>query len=184
MSTSVRLTGATTAAPSSTWVEYHNTPLDLQHTQHNVVMGIKTHTSQYTPWSYMWGTDLWVPYQSFHIFLLNGLCTFPRVCYTTQLTTGFFIGKNVSRRLDWHMKFCGVNIWNSGCSVVASATHAAITYKVPDGGTSVRVLENKFIYFCLSWGRCHLSNIPFPFKEGYLWPTCRSERIRWGWGWR
>lgn len=84
----------------------------------------------------------------FFFFFFNGLCTFPRVCYTTHLTTGFFIGKNVSRRLDWHMKFCGVNIWIQDVDA-ASATHTAITCNVPDGGTSVRALKNK-LYFSLS----------------------------------
>lgn len=118
-------------------------------TTHTTQSGNGNQDAHLTVNTHMWGTDLWVPYQSFHIFLLDGLCTFPRVCYTTHLTTGFFIGKNVLCRLDWHMKLCGVNIWNSGCSVVASATHTAITYRAPDDGTSVRVLENKFLCFCL-----------------------------------
>lgn len=151
MFTSVLLTDATTAAPSSTWVQYHKTPLaqffpELQHIQHTLTMWIQTQAclSINIVVSHVWdrcvGTIPVIPHSTcvfYHTYHHRPLHT-GGMCPAGWIDTWSFV--------EWTFRFQHVD--------TALAIHTAITNKIPDGGTSVRVRKNS-LHVCVylrQWG--------------------------------
>lgn len=149
-----------TVTQHSTWTTTHT-------------MGIKVNTMASHVWDRRVGTIPVIPH--FPLFLMC-LCTFPRVCYTTHLTTGFFVWKNVSRRLDWHMKFCGVHIWISGCRRCFGYPHSN-NIQSPRWWNFCWRSGEQFMYFWLSEPARPVSSLSYPFSlQGRISLTNVSER--------
>lgn len=169
MFTSVPLTDATMAAPSSTWVQYPKTLLSFSlncdiHNTHwqreSRRLSVNKHrglTCVRQTCGYHTSHSTCVFHHTPHHRLLHT----DGMCRPGRIDTWCFV--------EWTFRFRRVD--------AALASHTALTNKIPDAGASVRVWKNRLCVcvYLRQWGRCHLSNIPFSL-QGRISLTNVSER--------